>query len=298
MSPLTQATPAASDKTTHFGFKTVPEAEKESLGELDLPFLPSFASSLSLAPSFLPLFLPSSSSPSFSFSQVRGVFSSVASSYDVMNDAMSLGIHRLWKDSFVSILDPGGRGKEGWKCLDVAGGTGDIAERILDHARLKHADRDVSVIVLDINQEMLKEGEKRFRKTMYHGGELTFFDLLPFASSSLPLTFVHTETDRLPPHFAHHSCSNPTSGPQVSFIHGNAQALPSTIPSSSIDLYTIAFGIRNCTDIPAVLEEAYRVLKPGGTFACMEFGKVTNPLFARFVPFVSPLFASSVVSSL
>ncbi|KAL7409305.1 UbiE/COQ5 methyltransferase [Mrakia frigida] len=200
ISPLTQAASPASDKTTHFGFKTVPEADKESL--------------------------------------VRGVFSSVASSYDVMNDAMSLGIHRLWKDSFVSILDPGGRGKEGWKCLDVAGGTGDIAERILDHARMKHADRDVSVIVLDINQEMLKEGEKRFRKTMYHGG------------------------------------------PQVSFIHGNAQALPSTIPSSSIDLYTIAFGIRNCTDIPAVLEEAYRVLKPGGTFACMEFGKVTNPLFA------------------
>ena len=99
------------------------------------------------------------------------MFSSVASSYDVMNDAMSLGIHRLWKDSFVSTLDPGGRGREGWKCLDVAGGTGDIAERILDHARLKRADRDVSVNVLDINKEMLTEGEKRFRKTMYYGGQ-------------------------------------------------------------------------------------------------------------------------------
>ncbi|CDZ98227.1 coq5 methyltransferase [Phaffia rhodozyma] len=187
-----------SSKTTHFGFKTVPEAEKEGM--------------------------------------VRGVFSSVASSYDVMNDAMSLGIHRLWKDDFVSTLNPGGRGRQGWSCLDVAGGTGDIAERILDHARLKHADRDVKVEILDINKEMLAEGEKRFRKTMYHGG------------------------------------------PQISFTHGNAQALD--IPSASKDLYTISFGIRNCTDIPAVLEEAYRVLKPGGIFCCMEFGKVTNPLFA------------------
>lgn len=69
----------------------------------------------------------------------------------------------------------------------------------------------------------------------------------------------------------------------MEFTHGNAQSLPSTIPSSSLDLYTISFGIRNCTDIPAVLSEAYRVLKPGGVFACMEFGKVTNPLFAGCV---------------
>lgn len=92
-----------------------------------------------------------------------------------MNDAMSLGIHRLWKDSFVSTLDPGNdrRGRHGWNCLDVAGGTGDIAERILDHARLEHADRDVRVNVLDINKEMLAEGEKRFRKTMYFGGQFS-----------------------------------------------------------------------------------------------------------------------------
>lgn len=95
---------------------------------------------------------------------VKGVFSSVASSYDVMNDAMSLGIHRLWKDHYVSKLDPHG----GLKCLDVAGGTGDIAMRILDHAREKYGDRETSVSMLDINPEMLEEGKKRFAKTMYH----------------------------------------------------------------------------------------------------------------------------------
>jgi 2-methoxy-6-polyprenyl-1,4-benzoquinol methylase len=171
---------------------------------------------------------------------VRGVFSSVAASYDVMNDAMSLGNHRLWKDSLIASLDPGRT--PNMNCLDVAGGTGDIALRILDHARERHADRSLKVNVLDINKEMLTEGEKRFRRTMYHGG------------------------------------------PQVEFTHGNAQALPASIPSASLDLYTISFGIRNCTDIPAVLREAYRVLKPGGVFACMEFGKVTNPLFAGCAP--------------
>ena len=115
-------------RTTHFGFQTVPEAEKESL--------------------------------------VRGVFDSVASSYDLMNDAMSLGVHRLWKDDFVGRLRPGARGP--LRCIDVAGGTGDIALRILDHARERHADRETSVDVVDINAEMLKEGFRRFKKTMYH----------------------------------------------------------------------------------------------------------------------------------
>lgn len=84
-----------------------------------------------------------------------------------MNDAMSLGIHRLWKDHYVSKMDPHG----GIRCLDVAGGTGDIAIRLLDHARTKWADRETHVQILDINPEMLEEGKKRFAKTMYHGGE-------------------------------------------------------------------------------------------------------------------------------
>lgn len=116
---------------THFGFQTVDEDLKEGL--------------------------------------VKEVFSSVAGKYDLMNDAMSLGVHRLWKDSFVSELDPGRRGP--LKCLDVAGGTGDIALRILDHARTKYYDRETSVEVLDINPEMLAEGKKRFKLTMYHNSK-------------------------------------------------------------------------------------------------------------------------------
>ena len=85
-----------------------------------------------------------------------------------MNDAMSLGVHRLWKDEFVSMLNPGRNGP--LKCLDVAGGTGDIALRILDRVREKYADREttVEVPVVDINGKMLKEG---FKKTMYHNSE-------------------------------------------------------------------------------------------------------------------------------
>jgi hypothetical protein len=120
--------------TTHFGFKTVREEEKESL--------------------------------------VKDVFSSVASKYDLMNDAMSLGVHRLWKDDYVSLLKPGSKGP--LKCLDVAGGTGDIALRILDYARENYADRETTVDVADINPEMLKEGYTRFKKTMYHNSTRVF----------------------------------------------------------------------------------------------------------------------------
>lgn len=98
---------------------------------------------------------------------VKGVFSSVASSYDLMNDAMSLGIHRLWKNHYVAKADPGS--KAGMVCLDVAGGTGDIAVRLLDHAREKWGRRDIEVKVVDINENMLEEGRKRMMNTMYHG---------------------------------------------------------------------------------------------------------------------------------
>ncbi|KAK0553486.1 2-hexaprenyl-6-methoxy-1,4-benzoquinone methyltransferase [Tilletia horrida] len=211
-----ESTRESSGTRTHFGFKDVAEDDKEGL--------------------------------------VGGVFSSVASSYDLMNDAMSLGIHRLWKDHFVKTLDP----RSGIHCLDVAGGTGDIALRILDHAREKYADREIKVTMLDINPKMLWEGQRRVKKTMYW------------------------------------------NTPQIDFRLGNAEALGSTMPvpsspasykipplksepiaDNSVDLYTIAFGIRNCTHIDRVLAEAYRVLKPGGVFACLEFGKVTVPPLAE-----------------
>ena len=130
-SPPSSSSRTANSRTTSFGFRTVPEEEKESL--------------------------------------VKDVFDSVASSYDLMNDASSLGVHRLWKDAFVSSLKPGRKGPK--RCLDVAGGTGDIALRILDYAREKYADRETIVEVVDINGEMLREGVRRFKKTMYHNSE-------------------------------------------------------------------------------------------------------------------------------
>lgn len=103
---------------------------------------------------------------------MKDVFDSVASKYDLMNDATSFGVHRLWKDEFVSSLRPGRKGPI--KCIDVAGGTGDIALRILDHAREKFADRETTVEVVDINGQMLQEGVRRFKKTMYHNSKLSF----------------------------------------------------------------------------------------------------------------------------
>jgi len=179
-------------------------------------------------------------------SRVASVFSSVASSYDTMNDLMSLGIHRLWKDHFVRSLNPGinpilhnSSSKQGGRslnCLDIAGGTGDVAFRILDHCTNVHGDTTSRVTVADINPDMLAEGQKRAKETPYHG------------------------TGRL------------------NFIEANAESMPE-IPDSSVDLYTVAFGIRNFTSPPNALREAFRVLKPGGVFACLEFSKVNNPTF-------------------
>ena len=95
---------------------------------------------------------------------MKDVFSSVASSYDLMNDAMSLGVHRLWKDEFVSLLDPGSSGPI--KCVDAAGGSGDISLRILDYAREKYADRETQATVSDINPDILNEGRTRFKTVL------------------------------------------------------------------------------------------------------------------------------------
>ncbi|CAG8556161.1 13328_t:CDS:10, partial [Racocetra persica] len=172
---------------TDFGFKNVPESMKETL--------------------------------------VGQVFTNVASKYDVMNDAMSLGIHRLWKDHFIRTMAPG----PGTKLLDVAGGTGDIAMGFLNYCKEIHGDSSAQVTLLDINPKMVDVGRERFKKTPYH--------------------------------------------------QRNAENL-SAIPSNSFDVYTIAFGIRNCTHIDRVLSEAYRVLRSGGRFMCLEFGKVQNPIIS------------------
>ncbi|KAI1211349.1 ubiquinone/menaquinone [Annulohypoxylon truncatum] len=172
--------------------------------------------------------------------RVAGVFHSVAESYDRMNDLMSFGWHRVWKDHFVSTLNPGLSSSvppKPQRILDVAGGTGDIAFRMLHHAHNLNANPGVHVTISDINPSMLAVGKSR--------------------SQSLPAS----------------QQSN------LSFLEADATALPASIPANSIDLYTVAFGIRNFSNVPAALSEAYRVLKPGGVFACLEFSKVRSPLF-------------------
>lgn len=152
-------------------------------------------------------------------SLVRGVFDSVASKYDVMNDAMSFGLHRLWKTSMIDWLAP----RPGMHVLDVAGGTGDIAVKCLV--------RGAEVTVCDINYAMLHEGrDKRFDQGITDG---------------------------------------------IDWICGDAESLP--FADASMDAYTIGFGIRNVTHIPAAIAEARRVLKPGGRFLCLEFSHVVVP---------------------
>lgn len=149
---------------------------------------------------------------------------------------MSLGIHRLWKDRFVRSLNPGSSDGKGWNILDIAGGTGDIAFRMLDHATNVKGDMNTKVTVMDINPDMLAEGEKRALASQY------------------------ADTGRL------------------DFVQGNAESMPS-ITSDSVDLYTVAFGIRNFTNKDTALREAFRVLRPGGVFACLEFSHVNSSLF-------------------
>jgi demethylmenaquinone methyltransferase / 2-methoxy-6-polyprenyl-1,4-benzoquinol methylase len=153
---------------------------------------------------------------------VREVFASVASRYDLMNDLMSGGLHRLWKDRLVGMMDP----KPGQVILDVAGGTGDIA---LLCAR--RSEEKARIIVCDLSPAMLAEG----RAKMTNRGLL--------------------------------------SG--IEWITGNAEDLP--LPSRSVDLYSIAFGLRNVTHIDKALSEAARVLKPGGRFYCLEFSPGVKP---------------------
>ncbi|MGE3141958.1 MAG: class I SAM-dependent methyltransferase [Hyphomonadaceae bacterium] len=153
--------------------------------------------------------------------RVRAVFDSVAPRYDLMNDAMSLGLHRLWKDAAAAKLNP----QPGEIILDVAGGTGDIARRLkklADAAGRRRGRGGADIRVVDINAEMLAAGRRR--------GEDG-------------LAWICADAERLP------------------FADGEASA------------YIISFGIRNCTDIPAVLAEARRVLKPGGRFVCLEFSR-------------------------
>ncbi|MFL6747744.1 MAG: class I SAM-dependent methyltransferase [Sphingomicrobium sp.] len=161
-------------------------------------------------------------SPEEKTRRVGAVFSSVARRYDMMNDLMSGGLHRLWKDRFVARVKP----RRGEDILDMAGGTGDVAFRM--------AGRGARVMVSDINADMLEVGKQRARRR---------------GLEDLSWKVENAE--------------------QLSFENG------------SFDAYTIVFGIRNVTDIPAALGEAHRVLKRGGRFYCMEFSSSDWPGFSN-----------------
>jgi len=174
-------------ETTHFGFRDVPLEDKQTL--------------------------------------VNEVFHSVASRYDLMNDLMSMGLHRVWKDIMINTLNPP-KSEAPFALLDVAGGTGDIAFRAA-----KAAGAGFRATVCDINADMLEVGRDRAAK-------------------------AHLD-DR------------------VAFVEGNAEAL--AFPDRAFDAYTIAFGIRNVPRIDLALTEAFRVLRPGSRFLCLEFSTVDVP---------------------
>jgi len=183
----------AMTETTHFGEQTVPLEQKQGM--------------------------------------VNAVFHGVADRYDLMNDLMSGGVHRLWKDAMVARLGPPKTGTLPYRVLDMAGGTGDIAERIVN-ASVGYAE----VTVSDINSDMLRVGAERAKAWRFGG--------------------------------------------QVNFVEANAEDLP--FEDESFDAYTIAFGIRNVPRIQVALGEAFRVLKRGGRFLCLEFSAVDLPGLDRF----------------
>ena len=190
--------------TTHFGYRDVPLGDKQTL--------------------------------------VNEVFHSVASRYDLMNDLMSAGLHRVWKDIMINALNPP-RSDAPFALLDVAGGTGDISFRAA-----REAGHGFHATVCDINPDMLAVGRERAAKN-------------------------HLD-DR------------------VDFVEGNAEAL--SFPDRAFDAYTIAFGIRNVPRIDLALGEAYRVLKPGGRFLCLEFSTVDVPGLDR----IYDLFSFKVIPPL
>jgi demethylmenaquinone methyltransferase / 2-methoxy-6-polyprenyl-1,4-benzoquinol methylase len=165
---------------------------------------------------------------------VDDVFHSVAPRYDLMNDLMSLGLHRAWKAALITALDPPRHAQ--FALLDVAGGTGDIAFRALETGG-----EQTRVIVCDINPDMLEVGRER--------------------------ALAH----RL--------------GDAITFTEGNAEALP--FADRSFDAVTIAFGIRNVPRIDVALAEAFRVLRIGGKFLCLEFSAVDVPGLDRLYDFYS-----------
>jgi demethylmenaquinone methyltransferase / 2-methoxy-6-polyprenyl-1,4-benzoquinol methylase len=189
--------PTQHDTATSFGFRNIDESERQGL--------------------------------------VNRVFATVAERYDLMNDLMSGGLHRLWKGDLIAQLNPP-RGDQAFRLLDVAGGTADVTMR---YARA--GGPNTTAMLCDISPEMIAVGKRRVHEAGLDE--------------------------------------------RISFTEGNAEALP--FADRSFDAYTIAFGIRNVTHIDAALREAFRVLKIGGRFLCLEFSEVQVPMLDRLYDFHS-----------
>ena len=151
---------------------------------------------------------------------VNSVFSQVYKKYDLMNDIMSLGVHRIWKEKFIDWMNP----QPNTKLIDVASGTGDIANLFFTRS-----DGTGEVICVEPNKEMLSRGKIKLKKYK-----------------------------------------------SVKWINSSAESIP--IEGNTFDYYSISYGIRNVSDINKVLKEAFRVLKPGGRFMCLEFSKIDNEI--------------------
>ena len=173
---------------------------------------------------------------------VNSVFSKVSSKYDLMNDIMSFGIHRIWKDKFIDWMNP----SQNAKLIDVASGTGDIAKLFS-----KKANNIPEITCIEPNNEMFQEGKNNLKDYK-----------------------------------------------NIKWINAKAESLP--VKDNVYDFYSISYGIRNVTDINKSLREAYRVLKPGGRFMCLEFSKIDNEVLNFFYKNYSktiPIIGKYVVGS-
>ena len=173
---------------------------------------------------------------------VNSVFSQVYKKYDLMNDIMSLGVHRVWKEKFIDWMNP----QPNTKLIDVASGTGDIANLFFTKS-----DGTGEVICVEPNKEMLSRGKIKLKKYK-----------------------------------------------SVKWINSSAESIP--IESNTFDYYSISYGIRNVSDINKVLKEAFRVLKPGGRFMCLEFSKIDNEIlnflykqYSKTIPYIGKFIVGS-----
>jgi len=150
---------------------------------------------------------------------VQKVFDKVYDKYDLMNDFMSLGVHRIWKKDLIKWMNPSTKKR----LIDVACGTGDLAKLYLELT-----DKDEKIFCVDPNKSMINKGKEKLKKYK-----------------------------------------------NIKWLIGSAESLP--INDNSFDYYTISFGLRNTKNLNKALSEAYRVLKPGGRYLCLEFSKIQNP---------------------